>query len=327
MRASENRSTWLKRFLAQADRKKYLLIALKLAISLLLLGLIFRKAGLLNILEHLSSIKISYFILSSAIYIFATYISSFRWGMLLDEKYPVKRLFSLYMIGSFFNNILPGMIGGDAVKAYYLYSDTRKGASSFGSVFMDRYTGYVALLMIGLVAEIIAFRDLVALKMQWALPVLAGLFVAGSVAVFGIRMGKRFHALAAFYDYFHMYIKKKSVMVKAIALSLIIQFSGIVMVFVIARGIGQRPSFEALFVFVPIIVTLMSIPISISGFGVREGGFVILFGMTGVSPEASVSIAFLWFLSYAAASLIGFVLYLRHKKTDLDGSPRHQRED
>lgn len=313
--------------MARADRKKYLLVAFKLVVSLLLLWLIFRKAGLLNILEHLSSIKISYFLLSSAIYIFATYISSFRWGMFLDEKYPVNRLFSLYMIGSFFNNILPGMIGGDAVKAYYLYNDTKKGASSFGSVFMDRYTGYVALLTIGLIAEMIVFHDLVALKMQWALPALAGLFIVGSFAVFGIRMGKRFHALASFYDYFHMYIKRKSVMVKAVALSFIIQLSGIIMVFVIALGIGQHPSFAALFVFVPIIVTLMSIPISISGFGVREGGFVLLFGMTGVSPEASVSIAFLWFLSYAAASMIGFVFYLRHKKRVFDIQPQDQGED
>ena len=39
-----------------------------------------------------------------------------------------------------------GAVGGDAVKAYYLYKETGQGGSSLGSVFLDRYVGYLALL-------------------------------------------------------------------------------------------------------------------------------------------------------------------------------------
>ena len=85
------------------------------------------------------------------------------------------------------------------------------------------------------------------------------------------------------------------------------------MIATVARSIGQTLSFTELFIFVPIIMTLMIIPVSISGFGVREGAFVALFGLTGIPSSVSVSLSFLWFLSTAAASLIGLVEYLRRR--------------
>jgi uncharacterized membrane protein YbhN (UPF0104 family) len=218
------------------------------------------------------------------------------------------------MIGSFFNNLLPGVIGGDAVKIFYLYRDTKKGSSSFGSVFMDRYMGFFALLSIGLISGLIAFGELRKIGMQWVLPLLFAAFIAGSMAFFGLRMGKRFAAVADFYDYFHKYFKRKTVMIKAFLLSVLIQLISIFMVYVISLGIGQKPSFAALFVFVPVIITVMVIPVSLSGFGVREGAFVMLFGLTGISSEASMSISFLWFLSIALASMIGLLEYFRYRR-------------
>lgn len=281
---------------------------------MLLLVVIFRKAGLENVLSHLSSIDPKYFLLASLFYILASFVSALRWGMFLEETFPVGKLFSLYMIGSFFNNILPGVIGGDAVKIYYLYRDTKKGATSFGSVFMDRYIGFFALLTIGLAAGIVAFHDLEKVGMQWIPLFLFAAFVAGSMAFFGLRMGSRFTALANFYDYFHTSLKKKRVLLYTFLLSSIVQVLGIFAVFVIALGIGQRLSLTALFVFLPIIITVTTVPISISGLGIREGAFVLLFGLIGIPPQVSTSISFLWFLSVAAMSLIGLVEYFRYKR-------------
>ena len=38
------------------------------------------------------------------------------------------------------------------------------------------------------------------------------------------------------------------------------------------------------------------IPISISGFGVREGAFVLFFGLIGVKPEVAAAISLSWFI-------------------------------
>ena len=217
-------------------------------------------------------------------------------------------------MGCFFNNFLPGAIGGDAVKAYYLYKDTGKGGSSVGSVFMDRYIGFFALLFIGMLSGLFALRELNVVGMQWITPSLFVAFLAGSLVFFRMRIGGRFSSITAFYDYFHDCLREKRMLAMTFSLSIVIQLLSILMVYLIALGMGQKPSFTALFVFVPIITTISMIPLSISGLGIRESAYVVLFGLTGIPAEASTSISFLWFLSITATSLAGFVEFLRFKR-------------
>ncbi len=291
------------------------LFAIKGVVSAFLLVLIFRKAGLQNILSHFREMDPRFFVLSSLVYLVTLYVSALRLAVLLRGSHPRGRLFSLTLIGSFFNNLLPGAVGGDAVKVYYLYRDTQQGGRSLAAVFMDRYIGFVALLCIGLGSGLVAFHDLETIRMQWVTPLLFAAFLAGSLLVFGLRIGRRFKAVSNFYDYFHDVIRDPKVVGKAFALSLIVQTLSILEIYIIALGIGHRPPFTALFVFVPIIFTVTMLPVSISGLGVRESAFVILFGLAGVSAEASTTISFLWFLSIAAPSLLGLVEYLRRPRS------------
>lgn len=291
---------------------------LKLAVSALLLFLIVRKAGPANVIGQLRSVHAGLFLLSAAGYVLIAWLVALRWRMLLDKRFPARKLFSLHLIGMFFNTILPGAMGGDAVKVYYLYRDTGQAGASFGSVFLDRYLGLFARLVLGLASGMIAFNELKVIGMQWAVPALFCAFLAGSMAVFRLRIGKRLPAVADFYEYVRSRLTRKQVMLNAFLLSLVIQALLIATIATVALSLGRRLSFTELFVFVPIIMTVMIVPLSISGFGVREGAFVVLFGLTGVSPSVSVSIAFLWFLSTAAASLAGLVEYVRYRKIAAD---------
>jgi len=288
-----------------------LLLSLKIAVSGLLLTFVLRKVGLQSILSHLTGMDLRFFFLSSLIYIVTIALASLRWGILLKRSHPRKKLFSLCLIGGFFNHFMPGAVGGDAVKAYYLYKKTGHGGSSLGSVFLDRYVGYFALLSIGLISGIAGYSDLKALGLLWLTPSLFILFLSGSLVFFGLRVGRRFKAVADFYDYFHDTLRDRRAIGKAFLLSLMIQVLTILEIYVISLGLDQHPSFTALFVFVPLIITVMMVPISISGLGLREGAFVVLFGLTGISAEASTAISFLWFLSVMAGSLVGLVEYLR----------------
>ena len=295
-------------------KKQIAFLLLKISVSGILLAVIFKKAGLAQVLNHFQSMNLWLFGLSSLLYVLLVFVSANRWALLLDEPYPIKKIFSLYMIGCFFNHLLPGAIGGDAVKAYYLYKDTRKGGSSIGSVFMDRYIGLCALLTVGFVSGIAAFKELKTIGMHLAIPALFSLFIVGSLLFFWLRIGRRFSAVSDFYDYFHRSVRNKTMLIKTFGLSLIVQAISLLMIYLIARGIDQKLTFTALFVFAPIISIITMFPISISGLGVRESAFVLLFGLTGVPAEASMSISFLWFLSIATASLIGFVEYLRMRR-------------
>jgi uncharacterized protein (TIRG00374 family) len=297
-----------------ARPNKIIIILIKILVSGGLLYAVISKTGIERVLTTLKGINVFSFVVAVLIYMLTVYLSTIRWRLLLHERFKMKRLFSLYFIGSFFNHLLPGIIGGDAVKAYYLYRETGQGSSAVASVFMDRYIGFTALMLVGLIAFPFGFSYFRGSYIEWILPLMVLLFITGSFFVFGLRIGRRIKLLAGFYDYFTLYKGKKSVIMKTLFISIMIQTIIIFAVYVLSRGLRVDVPLLPLFIFIPVISTIASIPISISGIGVREASFVLLFGFLGISPIQATAISFAWFLSVATGSLPGLIEYLRFKK-------------
>lgn len=241
----------------------------------------------------------------------------------------VRKLFSLYLIGSFFNNLMPGIIGGDAVKAFYLnkalkerYREretenspllTNSSSLSIASVFMDRYIGFISLLIISMIAYPFGFSIFRGSYIEWILPVIIVAFVIGSSILFVFRIGNRIRFMTGFYEYLKHYRGEKGMLFKCLILSLILQVVIICSVYVVSRGVGIDVPFYFLSIIIPIISVISSIPISISGLGVREASFILLLSPLGISHAQAITLSLAWFLSFAAGSLPGFFLYIRRK--------------
>jgi hypothetical protein len=222
------------------------------------------------------------------------------------------------MIGCFFSTFLPGVIGGDAVKAFYLYRETGKANSSFGSIFMDRYVGFVALILICAAAFPFGYQYYHGSRVEWLLLIIVLFSVGASFLIFGLRLGQRIRFLSEFYNYFHMYRNEKNTIVKGLALSAIVQLSGIASVGILSEGLGQHIPFLAFLMFIPLIILFSMIPLSISGLGIREGAFVLFFGLIGVKPEVATAISLSWFITMTTAGIWGLIEYIRYKKVLLD---------
>jgi hypothetical protein len=294
--------------------KKISLLIAKLAISSTLLYIVLSKTGIKQVFIILKGMSLPAFITAILLYIFAQFMSTLRWKLLLPGVLKIKRLFSLYMIGSFFNTLLPGIIGGDAVKGFYLYQATGKGSLTFASIFMDRYLGFMALIAICTIVFPFGYKYLQGSRMQWLLPFAVLSFIIASLLIFGLRLGKRIKILSGFYDYFHAYRNQRGVIGKAMLLSVLVQFSGFFTVYTLALGIGQHIPFLACLTFLPLIILFTTIPVSISGLGVREGAFVLFFGLIGIRPDVATAISLSWFISITAGSLLGLIEYIRYKK-------------
>lgn len=292
------------------------MLILKLAVSSGLLYYVLSKAGAEKVLAIITTINPAAFIFSIILYLASLYVSTVRWRLLLPVEFKKTKLLSFYMIGSFFNTFLPGVIGGDAVKGYYLYKETNNGSLTLASVFMDRYIGFVSLMIMGLVAYIAGFNYLKGSIIEWLLPAIILAFVIGNLVVFGFRFGKRMKRLAEFYKYFDKYRNHKTMIAKTLFLSFIVQIINIISIYVITLGLGQHISIIYFFIFFPIVTTISTLPISISGIGLRESSFVLLFGLPqiGVKPEMATAMSFAWFLSFAFGGLTGLFEYLRLKK-------------
>lgn len=299
--------------MARASNKIYI-FALKLAVSSASLFLIFRKTDIEHVAYILKSIGLASFLTVSAVYVVAQLVSTVRWRTLMTDRFPVRKLFSLYMIGAFFSTFLPGLIGGDALRAYYLNKDARKMSATLASVFMDRYVGFVSLMAIGIAAFPFSLRSFAGSPYTWLMPVIFVSFVVASILFFTLQLGKRFRFMTEIYEYFSLLRDRKTTLASAIGLSVIIQLMNFLMVIILAWRMNLPVSLLQLAVFLPIVITISSLPISISGIGVREGAFVILLGLINIGPEAATSLSLSWFFSIVIGSLPGLAFYVFHDR-------------
>ncbi len=313
MKPRRNQSTSSRKSSARGASKPFL-IAVKLLVSTLSLYVVFSKIDFREFASVFLKIGPAAFVAAAVSYVVAQCASTWRWKLLLPEHFRFGRLFSLYMIGSFFNSFLPGVIGGDAVKAYYLNKDARKISLTLASVFMDRYLGYLGLMLIGISAFPFAAGYFGASPYRWIMPAIFLAFVVVSLLFFGLKLGKKIGAVAEFYDYFAALKSRKEVIAKALLLSFVVQFLNFLMVAILASAMGENIPILLLCVFLPIIITITTVPVSISGLGVREGSFVLLLGLIGVRPEVATSLSLSWFVANFIGGLPGLAAYVRHRE-------------
>ncbi|RME65385.1 MAG: UPF0104 family protein, partial [Nitrospirae bacterium] len=176
-------------------------VLLKLLISSGVLYLVIKKAGLQSLSEHLKRVNLYYFFFGSFLYVLSIYVSSIRWKKLLwnQTDISVGYLFKVYITGSFFSTVLPGIIGGDALRIYYLHKKGINLSEAAGSTFLDRYTGYMGLLATALVGTVLGS---VHWKVTGIILFLTVVFFLATVVVLRFRFGRRLLKLEGFYNYF-----------------------------------------------------------------------------------------------------------------------------
>jgi uncharacterized membrane protein YbhN (UPF0104 family) len=293
--------------------KKIAFLIAKILISGSLMYYVLARAGVDRVIDAIKEIDPLAFVTASGIFIFLIFLCTIRWKILLHENFKLSRLFPLYMIGAFFNIFLPGLVGGDVVKIYYLYKETGKGANAMASVFMDRYMGYAGLMALGTLSYPFGFKYFHGSWIEFVLPAIVTAFSIVSLILFKAQLGKGIKVLGEIYVYFKAYAKKRGILGRALGISLCIHFLSSVSVYIISQGMGVDVPLGAVIVFVPIIATLAALPISISGLGIREAAFVFLYGTLGIPPEQATAVSFAWFLSYAIGGLPGIVAYLKEQ--------------
>jgi len=306
--------------------KKGLVLPLKIAVSGGLLYLLFRGMDFKTFWETVSSVSYGTIVVMLLLLFAVQCLSVMRWHIILSKDYtiPFSRLFSTYFIGMYFNNFLPTLVGGDLVKAYYIYRETGKGGIATASIFLDRYSGFTALMTITAVATVAGYTLIKGSSILWLLLLLLASFVAISLVIWiDLLHGWAMRILAslklfginrkidAFYKVLMGYKEERAILIKAFSLSLILQGSMVVGYYILARSIGMDIPLNYFFFFVPIATVVAMIPLSLAGLGIREGAFVYLFAKAGGSSAEAMSVSLLFFFSMLVVSLIGGVEYLR----------------
>lgn len=290
--------------------KRILSFGLKLLVSSVLLYIFLSRVDINAVIKTLKHTEVPLFIVGFFIYISTIFISTKRWSLFLPPGLKYFQLVSLYFIGSFFNTLLPGLVGGDAVKAFYLYRHIGKGGLSLATVFMDRYMGLSAMAGIALIVSIGGYTYIRGTEIVWFILVFLSVLLLASFILWTVNWGK-IKFLSSFYTPLMEYKTKKQIIYKGLLLGFVVQGIGITCVYILSISIGLKIPIVYFFIFIPIISVASAIPVSVAGLGIREAGFVILFTKVGVTSAEALSLSLLVFTAMVMTNLIGGIEYLR----------------
>jgi len=247
-----------------------------------------------------------------------------RWWLLLKGHgfdAPLGRVFFVTYAGAFFNNFLPGSVGGDLTKAILAASGEERKAAVAGTVILDRIIGLSVMIVLGAVSltpeagfwwSPSGDRRLVCLIYG-----LLGALVLGYLVYFSPPFRKLLGLLpfkktvTELDEVFRSAREKKALVAKAAGLSLAAQASGILGIYGLAQALGI-PGLQVVkfFIFEPIIFIVTALPISLGGWGVQEYVYQRLFGdFGGMDPNHAIALSVLYKLTLILVSIPGGVLF------------------
>jgi len=299
--------------------KKILKILLKALVSSFFLYLVFSKISISNFVEEIRVINIKMLILAIILYLSTMLFSTIRWSYFVKTKKTFIELFELYMIGTFFNLFMPGTVGGDVIKAYYLYKEENRKTEPLVSVFMERYMGLCALLTIASIGFIFGYEYVKGTNIPVLFSLTLGLFVVGTLFVIYFPYEKFYSKLERVRLTIRSYFTDIKTILVTYCISLIVQGIGVWVVYILGKGLSINLNLKYFLIFIPLITVISMVPVSLSGFGVREYSFFYLFGKFGVSEEKAVGLSLMWFFTMIITGIIGMFFYLFKKnKTSID---------
>lgn len=301
---------------------------LKAAITLLLLGLVFRSVDPARLVEVIRNLDKTYVLLAVLAQLLSTAIASWRWCLImrsLDFQAPRRFYLGSYFKGAFFNQALPGSIGGDALRVLDVAALGYRKRDAFAGIFIDRIVGLSGLLLLNGVANNLN-RDLLP---DWLFHLVNLICVGGLAAVLGLVLLRKLRWLksyklllpfAVLSERFRQVYHAWAVSLGQIALSVVIHLFPILALFALSRATGLDIPVSTFMVIVPPVFLLTLLPISLAGWGVREGAMVGLFVLIGVAREGILTLSLLYGLTLIVASLPGLYFLLR-SRSSLTPSP------
>ena len=291
--------------------------------------------------RKLTEINPVIFTCALVIFIIAQVIIGLRWWLLLRSQSVFVSLTSavkLYFLGWFYNNCMPGSVGGDLVRAWYVTKHTDKKFEAALSVFVDRIVGLVSTLIIAVFFYSIFLRGknlgigarkspgfIVAIKehrtiLIWLsgciILIFIGLLLYGKsririkkaclyIGEQALRTGRKFREAVV------LYCKKPFILLAAFGLTVLLQIMTITGFWFVGRSLGITASIKYYYVFFTLTWVLGAVPVSIGGAVVVEGMLMMLFiNFAGVADDSALALAlsqrFIWLL----ASLPGAAIHL-----------------
>jgi uncharacterized protein (TIRG00374 family) len=327
--------------------RKAATMGLKIVISVALYVYILSKVNIRHLLDITRHARVSYILAAILLYFVVQTISAYRWYVLLRPlriQVSFIKILALYFLGMYGNLFLPGTIGGDFVRIYYLNKEARDLTGATASVFLDRDMGLASLLVIATIASQAAGIRFNGVLLAPVFGLIFIGFVAINLALFYRPTYNLFHHLLKLlklkrsdekvermFKSVNAYRGELGLMAYAVLLSVVIQVGGVAVNMFAGASIGLVSNHGIIdyLVFIPAISLISMNPISLNGMGWREAAYIILFMSAGASRDQATILSLLWLAVLVLTSLPGGLVYFVNgmKKKDSPTSDEGMKPD
>ena len=253
-------------------------------------------------------------------------LMALRWIDLLvalapGSRPPLGTVLRVFFVSSFVSNFVPS-VAADLYRAYALSQYNVHLAESTASVLMDRALGVLSVAIVGAMA--LPFARDVAARGELAiwLGLLFALCAVAAAVIFSARAADAVRAAAsliplrvlhrvtgALTDAVRRYASHHRELARVTVMSVIVQVIRVLQAWCLGRALGLDVPLPLYFAFIPIIVLIMQLPISLNGIGTTQAAFAWLFVRQGAPAGPVFALSVLFLVLGGLGTLPGGVLY------------------
>lgn len=304
---------------------KWFFLGLKVSLSLALVYYAFSRIDPSSAWEELITLS-PFVVVICALFIFGQFaLAAARCMILLSvsgKKIRYAESLDTSMIGAFFSQTLISFVGGDAMRVWRLSRYGIDWKISAKAIVLDRTFGFVGHILI----IALGFPMMLALIPNQGVHIAVGFLIItgifGCVALIFFRhlpesfcKWRPIRLIVQLSEQVNELIRNRGALAWLLVISVGVQILNIAAVYSLAQGIGAQVSILECFALVPPVLFLALMPISISGWGVRESALIAVFATLNVPAPQSLAISLSYGLCLVLVSLPGGLMWMHARKS------------
>ena len=300
--------------------KKQLFFLLKALVSIVPIFLIVKRVDLEVVFQLVGNTSLIYIFFTLLVLLLQVLLMTYRWQKVLTQlnmTIRYKDILQFFWVGLFFNQILPSSIGGDSLRGFYLFKRGYSLTNTAQGVLIDRIVGLTALVILvaatlplafELIDKPIALWGVVTILISSIITLILVLMIDRYTRIFS--HWKFIKALFTLVQEARKLIFSFSPGIKLIAISFSVHLLSIITIIILSIGMGLGLKWTGVVIIIPLVTLISAIPISIAGWGIREGAMVVGLGYLGVIPESALALSVLYGLLLLTIALPGGLIFV-----------------
>lgn len=274
------------------------------------------RPGLLTVFAGLALLPL---LAALAVFFVGVFASMVRWWRLLAIAgcgTPFRSVFRLTFLGLFFNLVVPGLTGGDLIKAVMVVREhPEQRADAFVSAVVDRVFGLIGLLVLASGVVLVIGERLQELRTP--VLVLTGVALLATVCVLHpwprklIRLESWLHRLPqgdkleSVDRAVRSYAKHPATLLLALLISVFNHVVNATAVFIIAASLHAGLGLGDILCAASLASLVSAAPLSPGGLGVEEAVYVYLFGLLGSTSSLGLAVGLTKRAAFTTLGLLG----------------------